>query len=100
MLIKHSAVVEFLRRPLDDHLWVKKLTRDQILRELRTLRVQPYFKTDPWLHQLACFYIAMTRPDFAYLLDMGLGKTKIMLDIITQCYLEDRLTHALVTVPR
>ena len=100
MLIKQSAVVEYLRRPLDDHLWVKKLTRDQILTELATLRVRPYFKTEPWLHQLACFLIALSRPDFLFLLDMGLGKTKILLDIITQCFLEDRLTHALVTVPR
>jgi hypothetical protein len=35
-----------------------------------------------------------------FLLDMGSGKTKIILDIITQRYLEGRLAHALVTVPR
>lgn len=100
MLIKHSSVVEFLARPLQDYTWVKSLRRDQILNELRTLRARPYFKTEPWLHQLACFYIAMSRPDFLFLLDMGLGKTKLLLDLITQCFLEDRLSHALVTVPR
>lgn len=100
MLIKRSAVVDFLRRPLNNYLWVKKLTRDQILRELRTLRIRPIFKTDPWLHQLACFLVAMTEPDFMFLLDMGLGKTKILLDVVTQLAREKRLAHALITVPR
>ena len=100
VLIKHSSVVEFLRRPLGDHRWVKKLTTEQIMAELKLLKIRPIFKTDPWIHQLACFYIATVRPDFIFTLDMGLGKTKILLDIITQVAREDRLSHALVTVPR
>lgn len=100
MLIKREAVVEFLRRPLSNYLWVKSLTREQILDELHTLRIRPIFKTKPWLHQLACFLIAMTEPDFLFLLDMGLGKSKLILDLITQRQREGRLAHALVTVPR
>lgn len=99
-MIKRGAVSEFLSRELDSFLWMKHLTRDQIMQELRHLRVRPYFKTDPWLHQLVCFYIALCHPRFLFLLDMGLGKSKIILDIATQLQREGKLTHALVMVPR
>jgi SNF2 family DNA or RNA helicase len=99
-MIKKGAVAEFLSRDFDSFLWMKKLTRDQIMRELKELRVRPYFKTDPWLHQLVCFYIALCHPRFLFLLDMGLGKTKILLDIATQLQREGKLTRALIAVPR
>lgn len=100
MLISRHAVDDFLRRPFDSWLWMKSLTEHQIHRELCRLRVMPYFKTKPWLHQLVCFYIGIYRPEFLFLLDMGLGKSKIILDIITQVQREKRLNHALITVPR
>ncbi len=99
-MIKKGAVSQFLSRDLESFLWMKQLTREQIMRELKELRVRPYFKTEPWLHQLVCFYIALTNPRFLFLLDMGLGKSKIILDAATQVQREGKLTHALVTVPR
>ncbi len=99
-MIKKGAVSEFLSRDFDSFLWMKKLTREQIMHELRLLRVRPYFKTEPWLHQLVCFYIALHHPRFLFLLDMGLGKTKIILDAATQVQREGKLTHALIMVPR
>lgn len=99
-MISKGAVSDFLSRRFDSYLWMKKLTRDQIMGELRQLRVRPYFKTEPWLHQLVCFYIALCHPRFLFLLDMGLGKSKIILDIITQLQREGKLTKALVSVPR
>lgn len=100
MLISKSALNEFLDRRLDSYLWTKKLTARDINRELRQFDVVPEFKTKPWLHQLACFYIGACEPRFLFLLDMGLGKSKILADIITQIKREGRLQHALVTVPR
>lgn len=100
MLISPRAVREYLARPLDSFLWVKKLTREQIERELRQLKVRPVFKTEPWLHQLVCFYIGLSQPEFLYLLDMGLGKTKILLDLLTQSLRERRVERGLITVPR
>lgn len=100
MIVKQSAVVDFQRRELDSWLWMKGLTRERMLREIGTLKIKPHFKTEPWLHQLVCFWIALHRPDFLFLLDMGLGKTKILLDVMTQTLLEGKLKHALVTVPR
>lgn len=99
-MIKKGAVAEFLSREFESFLWMKGLSREKIMGELLQLRVRPYFKTEPWLHQLVCFYIALCYPRFLFLLDMGLGKTKIILDIITQVQREGNLTHALVMIPR
>lgn len=100
MLIAKSAVEQYLGRRFDSYLWMKDLTREQLERELRALPVRPRFKTDPWLHQLVCFYIGLMVPDFLFLLDMGLGKTKIILDLLTQLLRERRVRRGLVFVPR
>lgn len=100
MLIARRAVREFLDRDLDSFLWMKKLTRDRILRELDRLKVKPRFKREPWLHQLVCFYICLMYPRFMLLLDMGAGKTGILSMVIEQLLREGKLDRALVTVPR
>lgn len=100
MIIDRHAVKDYLGREFDDWRWMKRLLREEITRELSALRVQPRFKTKPWLHQLVCFFIALSNPRFLFLLDMGLGKSKILMDIITQLMREKRITRALITVPR
>lgn len=100
MVMSRTAVRDFLDRDFDSFTWMKALTRDDILRELVHVKVLPQFKTDPWLHQLVCFYIAIHYPRFLFLLDMGLGKTKIMLDVMTQLLREKRMQRALVFIPR
>lgn len=100
MVIARAAVKEFLARDFDNFRWMKKLTREQLMRELSHLKVKPQFKTEPWLHQLVCFYIGLMYPQFLFLLDMGLGKTKILADLITQTQRERKLEGALIMVPR
>lgn len=100
MTVSRRAVAEFMDRDFDNFTWTKRLTRGALLRELDGLRVPPRFKTDPWLHQLACFYIGMSMPYFMFLLDMGLGKSKLIMDLFTQRVREKRATRALVGVPR
>lgn len=100
MVIRRGVVEEYLNRDFDDFRWMKKLSRDDILRELNALKVKPQFKTELWQHQLVCFYIGICQPHFLFLLDMGLGKTAILLALIEQAKRERRLEGALVTVPR
>jgi hypothetical protein len=83
MLISRRAVAEYLERDLNSYVWMKKLPLEKIERELSYLKVRPRFKTVPWLHQLVCFYICLCEPRFLLLLDMGTGKTKIILDVLT-----------------
>lgn len=94
-----QALREYIEQPLDSFTWMKKLTEDDILRELKQLRVRPEFKTEPWLHQLVCFYLGLCQPYFLFLLDMGAGKTKILLDLMTQRVREGKIDRAIVTVP-
>jgi superfamily II DNA or RNA helicase len=100
MLYSRKGTEEFLSRTLEDWRWLKRLPKERLLAELRQLKVPPRFKTEPWLHQLVCFYLAMAHPRFLWLLDMGLGKSKIIMDIITQRQRERKLDRALIVVPR
>lgn len=100
MAISRRALAEFLERELDSFTWMKDLPRERVIDELRSMKLRPVFKTDPWLHQMVCFLIAMSMPQFLFLLDMGLGKTKIIADIITHRLRGGLLDRALITVPR
>jgi len=99
-LISRAAVNAFMARPMDDFQWVKRLTRRELMSELAQLPVKPAFKTDPWFHQLVCFFIGVCMPDFLFLLDMGLGKSKITLDIFHQRLRMGEALRMLVLVPR
>lgn len=100
MVMKKGAIDEYLNRPMGSYLWMKDLSIEQLIDELKYFKVKPKFKTDPWKHQLVCFLISMTEPRFLHLLDMGAGKSKIILDVATQLQREKRFTKGLITVPR
>lgn len=67
---------------------------------INRLPMRPVFKTEPWLHQLACTYIGLCYPRFLFLLDMGLGKSKILLDLLTHALRAGEVTHGMIVVPR
>ena len=100
MATSKRAITDFLDRDFTSFNWMKHLKADEITRELQHFKVPPEFKTEPWLHQLVCQYIGMCEPRFLFLLDMGLGKSKIIADLIWQYRREKRLKRALVLVPR
>lgn len=100
MLISREAVNNYLEREFDSFLWMKNLTHRQLDAEFSGMKVKPKFKTDPWLHQKVCFYIGLCEPRFLYLLDMGLGKSKILTDLMTHYQRQRRLEGALIMVPR
>lgn len=99
MVMSRQALRAYLSRDLDSFDWMKRLTRQQILAELNQFRVKPTFKTTPWTHQLVCFYIGLCQPEFLFLLDMGLGKSKILSDLAQHYKRERRLRRALILVP-
>ena len=99
MILSRQAIRDYLDRDLRSYLWMKRLRRGALMDELNHFRVKPEFKTLPWLHQLVCFFIAMQEPRFLFLLDMGLGKSKIILDVMTQRRRERKMRRGLVCVP-
>lgn len=100
MIISRRAVDAYLDRDFDRFAWIKKEPRKALLRELETFRVRPVFRRNPWTHQLACFLLGMTYSQFFFLLDMGLGKSKIISDLFFQRLREGKVDRGLITVPR
>lgn len=94
-LIAPSAVKEFLSRKLDDFRWLKEVPRAELLKAM------PFtdFVTEPRNAQLVCTFIGQHEPRFLFLLAMGAGKTKIILDLIRYRKYRGELRAALVLVP-
>ncbi len=99
MLISRQAINAYLERELDSYVWMKRLRRPLLETEMAEVTPRPQFKTAPWLHQLVCFFIALREPRFLFLLDMGLGKSKILLDRMTHLQRSRKLQRGLITVP-
>lgn len=98
-MIAPSAVRKFLSRPLADLSAVSDWSPARVLRELDRLDPAPRFTTKPFWHQAACFIPAVREAELMLLLEMGLGKSKIILDVFQ--YLSDcgRARRMLVLVP-
>lgn len=99
MILSKKAVAAYLNRRVDNHLWMKKLPKQQLYDEARRMKVRPIFRTDPWTHQLVCWWLCLQYPQFMMALTMGAGKTKIMSDVLTQLIRERRVRRGLVIVP-
>lgn len=98
-LISKFAVQSFLRRKLDDWSWLKSCSESELDHALDSLNLKPQFHTKPFLHQKAAFYLGIHIPSIVFLLEMGLGKTKIVLDILAYRRLRGEKVRALILVP-
>lgn len=100
MLMK-SAVRAFRKRRLNSFEYLKKLSRVELLHMINELDPKPDFiSKDPlWKHQLAAFLITVYIPQVLLYLDMGLGKTRVILEIIAYLKKCGKLRRALITVP-
>ena len=79
--IPAKKVKMFLERGLYDHDKFKTLNRQEIFHFLDSRNIDYSFYTEPLLHQIICFYLGATRSNFLFSAEMGLGKSKILLDI-------------------
>ncbi|KKN90040.1 hypothetical protein LCGC14_0231530 [marine sediment metagenome] len=98
-MISEFAIKDFLDRELDDFDWIKKESSKELDKALAELPLAPNFHTKPFLHQKACFLIGVHFPSFLFLLDLGTGKTKIVLDLISYFQRAGKTGRALVLVP-
>lgn len=78
-VILPRAVEAFRRRVLAQYDWVKTCTRDELLQELQGVQ---FYGVSPWTHQLACTLLLLSIPRLLLFLDMGAGKTRIVLDAL------------------
>jgi SNF2 family DNA or RNA helicase len=80
-VISKFAIDDFIKRPRRDSRRAKRFSRGAIDRKLAKLRPRPRFHTKPKHHQKVCFLLDVKYPGYLNLLDTGLGKTKLMLDL-------------------
>lgn len=99
MIISKKAINDFLFQEMEDYSFLKKVSKKELRKNIKKLKGKFTPKTKPFLHQLVCFYIGVCLPSFLFFLDMGLGKTKIALDILAYRYHRKQIKKALILVP-
>ena len=58
------------------------------------------FKTDPYKHQLVALDKSWQRQVFAYFMEMGTGKSKVLIDNIAMLYDKGKINGALIIAPK
>ena len=99
MIVKR-AIEEFLRQQVDDFSWMKSLPKEEIEWAIKGLDPVPQFDYEPLdLHQMVSFLLGLSYPGFYIQLDMGLGKTRVALELIKYRMRLGEIRKALVFVP-
>jgi len=58
------------------------------------------FKTKPYAHQLKAFEMSHNKEVFAYFMEMGTGKTKVLIDNLAMLYDKGKVDGALIIAPK
>jgi len=58
------------------------------------------FKTKPYEHQLKALEMSWTKETFAYFMEMGTGKTKVLIDNMAMLYDKGKIDGALIIAPK
>ena len=58
------------------------------------------FKTKPYAHQLKALEMSWERPYFAYFMEMGTGKSKVLIDNISMLYDNGQINGVLIVAPK
>lgn len=99
-MIDPREVSAFLNATRDNWGWVKDLTEAQLDGELEALGFRVARPGKPLRkHQKACALIALAMAYFSFWLDMGTGKTRLMLEVLRHFMLEGDLRQVLVLCP-
>lgn len=83
-MLSPRAVNNFKNRKLDSWDFMKGLSRRELVKMIRNLDPVPEFVSADkmWRHQLAAFLIGVHAPHFLFFIDMGGGKTRVILELI------------------
>jgi SNF2 family DNA or RNA helicase len=58
------------------------------------------FKTKPYAHQLTALKKSWNKENFAYFMEMGTGKTKVLIDNLAMLYDKGKIDGALIIAPK
>ena len=60
------------------------------------MTVKYNFKLKPFEHQLAALHKGVQRKEFGYFMEMGTGKSKVLIDNLGMLYLDGQVDFALI----
>ena len=67
----------------------------------RKKKIMKYkFKTKPYAHQLKALELSWDKPYFAYFMEMGTGKSKVLIDNIAMLYDAGKINGVLIVAPK
>lgn len=98
-IISPFAIKEFIKRPRDSHAWMKKLPEAELDAALKELKFKPANPAPLDKHQKICVLLGIAYKQFAFWLDMGLGKTRIALELLRYWHQQGELHTAIVLAP-
>ena len=58
------------------------------------------FKTEPYGHQLEALKRSWDKEEFAYFMEMGTGKSKVLIDNIAVLYDRGKINAAIIIAPK
>ena len=58
------------------------------------------FKTKPYAHQLTALEKSWNKETYAYFMEMGTGKTKVLIDNMSMLYDKGKIDGALIVAPK
>ena len=58
------------------------------------------FKTKPYEHQMTALEKSWNKETFAYFMEMGTGKTKVLIDNMSMLYDKGKIDGALIVAPK
>ncbi len=58
------------------------------------------FKTKPYAHQITALEKSWNRETYAYFMEMGTGKTKVLIDNLAMLYDKGKVNGALIVAPK
>ena len=64
------------------------------------MKVKYKFKTKPYKHQQECLERSWYKESYALFMEMGTGKSKVLIDNIAMLYEQDRINFAVVIAPK
>jgi SNF2 family DNA or RNA helicase len=64
------------------------------------MTVKLNFKTTPYKHQVTALERSLDREAYGFFMEMGTGKSKVLIDTISNLYLEGKIDFALIIAPK
>ena len=59
-----------------------------------------FFKTKPFEHQSEALHVGWNLPEFGYFMEMGTGKSKVLIDNLGMLYQNEQIDFALIIAPK